>query len=148
MDEAVALVVGPGGGDAVKHPLGGFVTFKTTGADSAGRMLIFETVVAAGDGPPLHTHAREDEMLYVLEGEFRFQVEAEVHEAPVGSTLYVPPGVPHCFQNAGSLPGRLLIVFAPAGMEHFFAMADGDREAFATAGEVVGMEVVGPPLRD
>jgi quercetin dioxygenase-like cupin family protein len=147
MDDAVALVVGPGGGEAVNHPLGGFVTFKATGAASAGRMLVFETVVAAGDGPPLHTHAREDEMLYVLEGDFRFQVEDEVHDAPVGSTLYVPPRVPHCFQNSGETPGRLLIVFAPAGMEHFFALAGGDREAFAKAGEVVGMEVVGPPLR-
>ena len=147
MDDAIPVVVGPGGGDAVRHPLGGFVTFKATGAASAGRMLVFESVVAAGDGPPLHTHAREDETLYVLEGEFRFQVEDEVHEAPAGSTMYVPPLVPHCFQNSGETPGRLLIVFAPAGMEHFFALAEGDREAFARAGEVVGMEVVGPPLR-
>ena len=148
MDDARALVVGPGGGEAVRHPLGDYVTFKTTGADSAGRMLIFESVVPAGEGPPLHTHAREDEMLYVLEGEFRFQIEDEIHEAPAGSTMYVPPLVPHCFQNTGETPGRLLIVFTPAGMEHFFAFAGGDPEAFATAAEVVGMEVVGPPLRD
>ena len=131
MDEAVALVVGPGGGETVRNPVGGIVTFKATGAVSAGRVTTFESVIAPGDGPPLHTHARED----------------EVHEAPVGSMMYVPPGTPHCFQNSGDTPGRLLIVFTPAGMEHFFALAGGDRAAFEKAAEVVGMEVVGPPLR-
>ena len=147
MDEACALVVGPGGGEAVQNPVGGFITFKTTGAVSAGRVTAFESVIAAGDGPPLHTHAREDEVLYVLEGEFRFQLDDEVHEAPVGSTMYVPPGQPHCFQNVGESPGRLLIFFTPSGMEHFFALTGGDREAFEKAAGVVGMEVVGPPLR-
>ena len=148
MDEAVALVVGPGGGETVRNPVGGIVTFKATGAVSAGRVTTFESVIAPGDGPPLHTHAREDETLYVLEGEFRFQLEDEVHEAPVGTTMYVPPGTPHCFQNSGETPGRLLIVFTPSGMEHFFALTGGDPEAFKKAAEVVGMEVVGPPLRD
>jgi quercetin dioxygenase-like cupin family protein len=109
---------------------------------------MFESVIGPGDGPPLHTHAREDETLYVLEGEFRFQLEDEVHEAPMGTTMYVPPGTPHCFQNSGETPGRLLISFTPAGMEHFFALTGGDPEAFKKAAEVVGMEVVGPPLRD
>jgi quercetin dioxygenase-like cupin family protein len=147
MDEAVGLVVGPGGGETVRNPVGGIVTFKATGAVSAGRVTTFESVIAPGDGPPLHTHAREDETLYVLEGEFRFQLEDEVHEAPVGTTMYVPPGTPHCFQNSGETPGRLLISFTPAGMEHFFALTGGDPEAFKKAAEVVGMEVVGPPLR-
>jgi quercetin dioxygenase-like cupin family protein len=148
MDEAIALVIGPGGGETVRNPVGGIVTFKGTGATSAGRVTTFESLIAPGDGPPLHTHAREDEVLYVLEGEFRFQLGDEVHDAPVGTTMYVPPGVPHCFQNAGETPGRLLIFFTPAGMEHFFALSGGDPEEFAKAAEVVGMEVVGPPLRD
>jgi quercetin dioxygenase-like cupin family protein len=147
MDDAVALVVGPGGGETVRNPVGGIVTFKVTGAASAGRVTTFESVIAPGDGPPLHTHAREDEVLCVLEGEFRFQLDDEVHEAPEGTTMYVPPATPHCFQNSGETPGRLLITFTPAGMEHFFALTGGDPEAFQKAAEVVGMEVVGPPLR-
>jgi quercetin dioxygenase-like cupin family protein len=147
MDEAVASVVGPGGGETVRNPVGGIVTFKATGAETAGRLTTFESVIAPGDGPPLHVHAREDEVLYVLEGEFRFRLGDDVHDAPVGTTMFVPPGVPHCFQNAGDTPGRLLIVFTPSGMEHFFGLTDGDRAAFEKAAEVVGMQVVGPPLR-
>ena len=147
MDDATAVVVGPGGGETVRNPVGGIVTFKTTGEASASRVTVFESLIAAGDGPPLHTHAREDEVLYVLEGDFRFQLGDEIHEAPVGSMMYVPPGTPHCFQNSGETPGRLLITFTPSGMEHFFALTGGDPEAFEKAAEVVGMEVVGPPLR-
>jgi quercetin dioxygenase-like cupin family protein len=147
MDDATPLVIGPGGGPTVRNPVGGIVTFKATGEDSAGTLTTFESVIAAGNGPPLHTHAREDEVLYVLEGEFRFQLREEIHEAPVGSLMYVPRGVPHCFQNSGETPGRLLIFFTPAGMEHFFGQTGGDPELFAKAAEVVGMEVVGPPLR-
>jgi quercetin dioxygenase-like cupin family protein len=147
MDDAAAMVVGPGGGETVRNPVGGVVTFKATGTDSAGRVTAFESLIAPGDGPPLHVHANEDEVLYVLEGEFRFRHDDQVDEAPEGSTMYVPRGVAHCFQNAGETPGRLLIVFTPSGMEHFFGLTGGDPEAFAAAAAQVGMEVVGPPLR-
>jgi quercetin dioxygenase-like cupin family protein len=147
MDDATALVVGPGGGETVRNPVGGIVTFKATGAETAGAITVFESVIAPGDGPPLHTHGREDEVLYVLEGEFRFQLGEEVHEAPEGTVMYVPHGVAHSFQNASDHPSRLLIFFTPAGMEHFFALTGGDPDVFAKAAEVVAMEVVGPPLR-
>ena len=148
MDEAVPAVVGPGDGEMVRNPVGGVVTFKTVGADSAGRLTAFESEIAPGDGPPLHVHANEDEILYVLDGQFRFQLGDTVHEAPPRALMYVPRGVPHCFQNAGDGAGRLLIFFTPAGMEHFFGLTGGDPAVFAKAAEVVGMEVVGPPLRD
>jgi quercetin dioxygenase-like cupin family protein len=147
MDEATPLVVGPGGGETVRNPVGGIVTFKATGAETAGALTTFESVIAPGDGPPLHVHAHEAEVLYVLEGEMRFQLGEEVHDAPQGSLMYVPPGVAHCFQNVGESPSRLLIFFTPSGMERFFGLTGGDPDAFKKAAEVVGMEVVGPPLR-
>lgn len=148
MDDATGLVLGPGAGDKVRNPVGGAVTFKVTGAETAGRLSVFESEIAAGDGPPLHVHANEDEVLYVLEGEFRFRLGDEIHTAPAGSVMYVPRGVPHCFQVAGDSPGRLLIVFTPSGMERFFGLTGGDRAAFEAAAAQVGMTVVGPPLRD
>ena len=147
MDDAKALVVGAGSGETVRNPVGGIVTFKTTGADSAGRVTTFESVIAPGDGPPLHVHSNEDEVLYVLEGDFRLQLGDDVHEAPEGTLMYIPPGTPHCFQNAGEHPGRLLVFFTPSGMEHFFGLTGGDPDAFKAAAAQVGMEVVGPPLR-
>lgn len=88
MDDATPLVLGPGA-DTVRNPVGGIVTFKATGAETAGSLTTFESLIAPADGPPLHTHAREHEVLYVLEGDFRFQLGDDVHEAPPGSAMYV-----------------------------------------------------------
>jgi len=148
-----ALVLEPGAGDALAHHLGGSVTFKVRGADTNGSLTVFETEVAPGEGPPLHVHANEEEILHVLDGDVRFRIRDDIRSAPTGSFMFVPRGVPHCFQVVGKRPARILIVFTPAGMEAFFsglsdALAKGvdPAEAFRVSGEAAGMSVVGPPL--
>jgi glyoxylate utilization-related uncharacterized protein len=111
-----------------------------------------ENVIAPGDGPPLHTHANEDESWYVLEGDLRFRLGSELRGAPAGSFVFVPRGTPHCFQNVGRQDARILVMFTPSGMERFFdrfaSLPSGANipEAFRSIGREVGMEVVGPPL--
>lgn len=149
---AAAVNLGPGEGRTIKGPAGGPVTYKVRGEQTDGRMGALEAVVAPGDGPPLHTHDLQDEVLYVLDGRFRFQLGTEIHAAATRSFVFVPRGLPHCFQNVGTEPGRLLVMFAPAGMEPFFdgmaTVPDGGNqlEAFRRFGREAGMEVVGPPL--
>ena len=41
-------------------------------------MTAFESAAAPGEGPPLHRHASEDEVLYVLKGRLRVKLE-EAH---------------------------------------------------------------------
>jgi quercetin dioxygenase-like cupin family protein len=142
----------PGEGVTVPNPVGGPVTFKVRGIETGEALTVLETEVAAGQGPPFHVHANEDETLYVLEGSFRFRLGDELREAPVGSFVYVPRGLPHCFQNVGESAGRMLVTFSPAGMESFFerfaeiVLGSDPDEAFRTAGAEAGMSVLGPPL--
>src|SRR3954466_13029495 len=136
------LVVGPGEGDQLFNPVGGQVTFKVR----TPGVTIFESVIAPGDGPPLHLHRNEEEALYVLDGTFRFQLGEEIVEAPRGSMMFAPRGVPHCFQHVGAEPRALLITFSPGGMERFFELTGSDPAKFAEAAAQVGMEVVGPSL--
>jgi quercetin dioxygenase-like cupin family protein len=148
MDDTNGLVVVAGAGGQVLSPVGGSITHKVRGEHSGGQIAIFESAIPPGEGPPLHVHAGEAEVLYVLDGTFRFQLRDEVTAAPAGSLMFVPRGVAHTWQNAGDAPGRLLVTFTPAGMERFFDRAEGDRAAFESFGEELGMTVVGPPLRD
>ncbi len=104
----------------MQNPVGGPLTFKVRGAETGGVLTVLESEIAAGDGPPYHVHAHEDETLYVLDGSFRFRLGDDVRAAPVGSFVHVPRGLPHCFQNVGDDAGRLLVTFTPAGMERFF----------------------------
>jgi quercetin dioxygenase-like cupin family protein len=140
----------PGEGEAVDNPLGAEVVFKARGEQTGGSLTAFENVVAPGDGPPLHTHANEDETMYVIEGEVRFKLGDEVRAAPAGSFVFVPRGAPHAWQNVGDGPARMLIHFTPSGMERFFegfaALEAPGPGAFETVGAAVGMDVVGPPL--
>ncbi len=151
-DEPGPLIVGPSEGATIEGPVGGPLTFKVRGEQTNGTLTVFENTVAPDEGPPLHIHANEDESWYVLEGHLRFQLGVEIRSAPAGSFVFVPQGTPHCFQNVGDLPARILVTFTPAGMERFFdefaSLPDGplDPDAFRSIGREVGMEVVGPPL--
>jgi quercetin dioxygenase-like cupin family protein len=146
-------VLEPGAGVALPHQLGGAVTFKVRGEETNGALFAFETEVAPGQGPPLHVHANEEEILYVLDGDLRFRYGDDIRDAPRESFIFVPRGVPHTFQNVSDGLARILIVFTPSGMEAFFSglaeaiSTESDpEEAFRASGEAAGMSVVGPPL--
>ena len=70
---------------------------------------------------PMHTHEREDEYTYVLEGEIGFQIGEEVLVARPGDLVFKPRGVPHAFWNAADEPARALEIISPAGFERYFA---------------------------
>ena len=143
-----------GEGPSVRNPLGGAIEFKARSRQTAGTLTAFETAPAPREGPPLHVHTDEDELIYFLDGSFRLRIEEVVRDAPSGSFALIPKGVPHTWQNIGDTAGRLLVMFLPGapGMERFFerfAAAAGEAspaEAFATVAEVGGMKAVGPPL--
>lgn len=151
-NEAMAFFVSPGEGKTIRGPAGGALTFKARAEQTGGRFLCFENIIAPKDGPPLHVHAGEDEMWYVLEGQFRFQTGDERFAAPVGSFVFVPRGTPHCFQNVGDTPARILVMFTSSGMQRFFDQFDAlppgpvDPATFRALGRESGMEVIGPPL--
>jgi quercetin dioxygenase-like cupin family protein len=144
------VAMAAGEGTMIRNPVGGDVTFKVRAPETGGTMTVLETLVAPGDGPPLHVHSSEEEILYVLEGDVRFRLGEEERRLSPGGVVFVARGTPHCFQNAGTTPARMLVVFTPSGMERFFeAIAEAgrtDRAAFADAGGLAGMDVVGPPL--
>jgi quercetin dioxygenase-like cupin family protein len=64
-------------------------------------------------GPPQHRHARHDEGFYVVSGTARFTVGHTSYDAPPGTLVMLPPGVPHTFANPGDQPVVLLNTFTP-----------------------------------
>ena len=144
-----------GEGQSVPNPIAGAIEFKARAEQTAGMLTAFESAPAPGEGPPLHLHVDEVEVIYFLDGLFRLKIEDVVRNAPSGSFACIPKGVSHAWQNIGNEPGRLLVMFLPAaaGMEQFFEQLATDvageasvAETFATLAEVGGMKVVGPPL--
>jgi quercetin dioxygenase-like cupin family protein len=148
------IVSTPGDVETLRNPTGGPLAFWARGDQTGGALTAFESTAPPGEGPPLHVHVNEDEVLYVLEGRLRVKLESVVHAAPAGSFVFIPRGTPHAWQNAGDEPARFLAVFTPAapGMERFFQRAAELPEetsaaaAFDRFGTGAGMEVLGPPL--
>ena len=58
------------------------IAHKVTAGASGGSLLIEEWSLPPGEMIPPHTHAREDECSYVLQGELRCYVGGEVVVAP------------------------------------------------------------------
>jgi quercetin dioxygenase-like cupin family protein len=145
-------VVRPEEGRSMRSPIGGDATIIAAGKQTGGALAALDVIVPPGEGPPLHVHTREDETAYVLEGELRWKLGDEVNHAPAGSFVFIPRDLPHAFHNPGSEPARMLITFAPAGMEGFFErLAEHttvDLDAFRSAAAEHAMEVVGPPLAE
>jgi hypothetical protein len=49
------------------------------------------------------------------------QIGDQLIQAPVGTLIFKPKGIPHTFWNQGSVPARILeIIISPAGFEKYF----------------------------
>lgn len=101
--------------------LGHLMTFKATGDQTGGAFSLVEQIGAPGVGAPPHIHHDQDEFFYVLEGEATFTLGTETIAGKVGSFVFLPRGIIHAFENAGTKPCRMLLGLSPAGFENFFA---------------------------
>lgn len=90
------------------------------GDETGNAFALLETIVLPGGGPPPHTHSREDEAFFVIEGAVTFVVEGRAQLAPPGAYVYAPRGVRHAFRNERAEPARMLVHVSPAGFERFF----------------------------
>lgn len=86
------------------------------GEETGGRLAIVELRERRGAGPPHHVHAREDEVVYVLEGRVTFRAGGQSLDCPAGTCLLLPRGGEHTFRVV-SAEARLLVLATPAGIE-------------------------------
>jgi len=132
------------------------------GAQTGGAFALIELVER--QAPPRHIHHREDELIYVLEGELSVEIDGERFRAPAGAAVLVPRGCVHGFAIEEG-PARLLVLVTPAGLEGLFLAssepapsldlppvpADADdpwhaAQLAAALLDAYGTEAVGPPI--
>jgi quercetin dioxygenase-like cupin family protein len=115
----------PQAGESVRSSAGSTVEMKVESSQSGGDYGAVEYTVRAGDEPPLHTHSREDELVYVLKGNLVAVVgDARVEVGP-GAFAALPRGVPHTIEVQGDEASALL-TFVPGGLERFFVPPPGE----------------------
>lgn len=104
---------------------------------ATGGMGVFELTVPPGSQvPPPHSHTRNEECVYVLEGVLQYAVDGVVRDLAPGEWMFTPRGSVHRFSNPHHATARALIVITPdIGAQYFL-----DVGAIVNAG--------GPPDRD
>jgi quercetin dioxygenase-like cupin family protein len=100
--------------------VGDLYRFLATGDETDGKYAMIEAIVPPGGGPPPHTHSREEESFYVLEGEITFTVGDKQFVANAGTFANMPIGSLHSFKNATDKTARMIISVAPSGLEKMF----------------------------
>jgi quercetin dioxygenase-like cupin family protein len=151
MAKKPARVVTPTEGKLM-NILGHTAMVKLGRAETNGDYYVFEVVSPPGFGIPPHIHQHEDEVIYVVEGEYAIVLGGEVFTATTGAILHFPRGTPHGFQNVGATPGKTLWHVTPgANFEPFFdelgALPAGppDLAYVAALFGRYGMEILPPP---
>jgi mannose-6-phosphate isomerase-like protein (cupin superfamily) len=82
----------------------------------------------SGSGPDyLHVHYADDEAWHILEGTLTFRFIDRQVEAPAGTTVFVPAGVPHAYYEAVG-PTRYLIIMTPRLRDLIAALHAAPRE--------------------
>jgi uncharacterized cupin superfamily protein len=74
------------------------VTIRVSTSDGKDGISVLEHRVSHGFSPPLHLHRMEDEVLHVLEGDFRLRVKDQEHRVGAGDVLLLPKCVPHTYR--------------------------------------------------
>jgi quercetin 2,3-dioxygenase len=154
------------------HPVKGFVTkagksrfneitklsgknpndIKVSGKDTKGNLTVFEYTGNEKGGPPLHIHLKQDEIFFILEGKYLFQVGEEKHILEPGDTIFLPRKVPHAFAQLTDT-GKMYFMFQPSGKMEDFFRALGQLTAQPTPEQGAKifanheMQVVGAPLQ-
>lgn len=124
---------------------------KISARDTGGALSVFEYTGVAKGGPSLHLHIHQDEIFYVLAGEYLFVVGGEQHQLRPGDTIFLPRQVPHTWTQLTDT-GKLLYWLQPAGqMEDFFRTFPAGKTPLTLEQRqqhslAHGMQYLGPPL--
>jgi quercetin dioxygenase-like cupin family protein len=124
---------------------------KVSQKDTNGDLTIFEYTGNEKGGPPLHIHAHQDEVFFIVQGEYLFQVGEDKHHLKAGDTIFLPRTIPHAFAQLTD-KGKMFFLFQPSGkMEDFFkTLGNLTSQPTPAQGDKIfadhDMTIVGPPL--
>ena len=128
------------------------LNLKVSGQDTAGGMAIFEQIsLSPRRCTPLHVHYRQNEVFYVLEGEYYFQVGDDKYRLKAADSIYLPRKVPLAWTQVAEKE-KMVVIFQPAGkMEEFFVVLAALKQEptpteMAQIFAAHEMQIVGPPL--
>jgi mannose-6-phosphate isomerase-like protein (cupin superfamily) len=105
-----------------------------SGEQTAGQFCLFENKSAGNTRTPIHVHAKDDETVYVIEGELTAVIGGRPRSLTSGESIFLSRGIPHQLKNMSGNPCRYILIGTPALFERF--VEEGGHEL--RPGEVLG----------
>lgn len=123
------LLIPADGGERFDH-LGGVLALKV-GPKNSGATQVFVGTMDLPPGAviPTHRHDRDEEVLYVLEGEIAVVLNDRELRAKTGDMVFVPVGTWMTVRNSGASLARLLGIIPRAEMETCMRLAKRSERA-------------------
>src|SRR5438270_4451052 len=87
---------------------------------SSATYSLLEIQTAEQKGPPPHTHHREEESFFVLDGELAVELGDRHISLKAGEFIHLPVGVRHSYKAVSPRGARHLTQLVPGGLEQFF----------------------------
>jgi quercetin dioxygenase-like cupin family protein len=118
-------------------------------SDTQGGFDLVEARMLKGTEPPPHVHAREDELFYILAGEFKVFVDGQVLTVSAGECIFLPRQKPHAYLIQSN-EAHVLALMTPGGFLDAINKMNApartmeipsDSETYATADLTATMEV-------
>lgn len=124
------------------------VTTLVGGDETGGRLAVVELQEVPGQELTCHLHTKEDELIYVLEGDLTFWIGDDEHRVGPGGCLFLPRGIEHGYAIASSV-ARLLVMVTPSGSENYFGElksphSSEDLERLIAMAARYGIAITGP----
>jgi quercetin 2,3-dioxygenase len=124
---------------------------KVSGKDTGGTLSFFEYNGKQKGGPPLHKNVDQDEIYYIIEGRYLFDVAGDRSELTAGDLIFAPRETAHTFAQL-TVTGRMTILIQPSGkMEEYFRTLGSltgelsEKQAIKLFADH-GMQILGPPI--
>ncbi|MFM0075916.1 cupin domain-containing protein [Paraburkholderia sediminicola] len=102
---------------------------------TGGQFSMIEGIMPPGGDGGLHVHHREDESMFIVEGELEVTIGDTVRILQAGSSCFTPRGVPQRLRNRGTVPMRGIVVTTPGGFDEFITTAGMPLDEAAAARE-------------
>jgi quercetin dioxygenase-like cupin family protein len=131
--EGSVRVVGPGEGESFWQPVpaNGFVRNILSQAMTGGEanFSLGTQTVAPGCFIREHTHADNEEVIFVIEGRGTARLDGVDHPIEIGSAVYIGRNRRHHFLNPHDTPMTFVWLMMPGGLDRFFAEIGRPRTA-------------------
>ncbi|MGB7479091.1 MAG: cupin domain-containing protein [Burkholderiaceae bacterium] len=96
------------------------IRYLIDGSASDGMGLFELTVPPGSNVPPPHSHSKNDECIYLLEGRLCYSVDGNTRDLGLGDWMFSPKGSLHQFSNPHAQTARALVIQTPdIGAQYF-----------------------------